>query len=39
MTDTTRYESERDFHDRIFADGSRAVADKFYFAAEGSKRF
>jgi ubiquinone/menaquinone biosynthesis C-methylase UbiE len=39
MTDDLRYKSEREFHDRIFSDGSRAVADKFYFAAEGAKRF
>lgn len=39
MSEDTRYDSERAFHDRVFSDGSRAVADKFYFAAEGAKRF
>ena len=39
MTSDARYESERDFHDRVFADGSRAAADKFYYVAESSKLF
>ena len=39
MSEDLRVDRERRFHDRVFADGSRAVADKFYEVAESSKLF